>query len=945
MKKVFPYCLLQTVSMVVVGICQAQAQEQGAAPVRPEEIVVTGTRLSTSGGFSAPTPVTALGADFFEQQSPGAVLDALNKLPQFANSASTTSFSGYTRGGNSVDLRGLGAVRTLVLMNGRRLAPRTGDGIVDTNVIPASLIERVDVVTGGASAAYGSDAVSGVVNFILKDSLEGVTAQYHYSEDEHGGSEEHAMQFGAGMAFAEGRGHFLFGADGATNKGVGNPYTREWTSHEDGLVVLGANRPAGLPSRILSQNVEYSQLTGGGLILGGPLDGTAFGPGGEPYQLEKGLVGGAAMISPTLSNYGYSSSTRLSPLRAPLDRVSALARATYELTDNLKVWANVGYAQVDVNDIKVVDQPEANLIISIDNPFLPESVRQQMLDNGLTTFRMARVHEDIASALTDTTAKQWTFATGVEGMLGDGWSWDLTVQRGQSRFLSELSDVPRRLNLYAAINAITDPVTGEVVCGPLETNPMIPAARRALVDPGCVPANPFGPDSYSAEARQYITGPNPGQSPLNKYTQDVIEANLRGDLLQLWAGPLSMAAGVGWRRDHTEYTVRNSMPNTPEEGRYYLGNFVEYEGTQRVKEGYVELGLPLVTAQPFADSLGFNGAIRVTDYETSGTVETWKVGLTYELGPVRLRGTKSRDIRAPNLTENFASAVSGIRAGIVNPFTGQSAPTQSQGIPGVGLTPELADTWSAGIVFQPSGGWLGRFSASVDYFDIEITDVIGSPGFQEIVDRCYAGQAAFCDRITFDPLALNGIAVIRSGPINSNRLETKGVDIEASWAVPMPGFIPGQIVLRGLATHTDSWVTTTGVGAIDRIGEVLPEWNWNLNLGYTNGGFSANAIVNGHSKIYYDRTLIGPDDSRYDPSLPNSINKNTFDDINYLTLSARYGFDVRGLGKMDVFGVITNALDKAPPYAAYAIRAKTDNNNVNYDYIGRTYKLGVRFVF
>lgn len=951
MRSLSNHLVLQTVSMVAMSIGQAQAQQTPVQPAATEnnesvlsEVVVTGSRLGQRDGFSAPTPVTVLGAESLQQQSPGSVLDVLNQMPMFANTSSTTAFQGYTRGINAADLRGLGNVRTLVLMNGRRLPPRSGDGVVDTNVIPASLIQRVDVVTGGASAAYGSDAVAGVVNFILNDRLEGMSAQYHYGEDAFGGSEEHSMQLAAGMPFADGRGHFIFGADAMTNDGVGDQYTRKWTRDEEGLVVLGANRPAGLPSRIVSDNVEYSLFTPGGLIIGGPLDGIAFGPGGEPYPFERGLVGGTSMISPDQVNYGYSHPLRRNALRSPLDRVSTLARTNFEISDNLNVWANAGYAYVGVKGFRVADQPEANLIIHRDNPFLPDSIRQQMIANGLTTFRMARVTEEVAGALTDTTNKQWMIAAGVEGQFGDGWSWDLSLQHGRSRFLAEISEVPRRANLYAALNAVRDPATGNIVCGPLATNPMLNARTQALVDPGCVPANPFGPGSFSEEARAYITGPEPGQSPLNRYRQDVAELNVQGSPFSTWAGPFSIAAGAGWRRDHSEYTVTNSMPNTPEEGRYFLGNFVPYEGTKTTKEFYTEVGVPLLSEQPFAESLDLNGAIRVTDYSTSGTVETWKVGLTYKLKDIRLRGTRSRDIRAPNLVEDFATTVSGITPDLINRFNGQSAATQTQGVRGIGLTPEIADTWTAGIVLNPSWVWLDGLTISADYFDIKVTDVIGALPAQDVVDRCFAGQENACERIDFDPTAPNGIAMVGLGPINSARLATKGVDLEASYDVPLPNFISGQMILRGLATYTDSWITTTGAQPIDRVGQQVPKWNWNANLGYSQGGFSGNAIVTGFSNIYYDTTLIGPGQSGYDPSLPNSISKNEFPSAAYLTLAARYDFNVRGTGTFEVFTTVSNVLDKRPPDGAGVFRLSSFSRPY-YDYIGPVYKAGVKISF
>jgi outer membrane receptor protein involved in Fe transport len=258
----------------------------------------------------------------------------------------------------------------------------------------------------------------------------------------------------------------------------------------------------------------------------------------------------------------------------------------------------------------------------------------------------------------------------------------------------------------------------------------------------------------------------------------------------------------------------------------------------------------------------------------------------------------------------------------------------------VGLQPEKADTWTGGVVFQPQWEWANGASVSADYFNVNVKNVITQLGSQQIIDGCQlANNAAFCSRIGF----VNGApSTIVTGYINANRLKTDGVDIEFSYPVPMPSFVDGDVKLRVLATWLNSLVQTSTAASVDRAGQIIPKWTWNIDLAYTRERFKMNATVNAHSKVYYDKALIGPDDSRYSPTLANSINKNTFPSVAYLHLSTSYQVLATDESSMEVYGMISNVFNTHPPYGS---RLSNGGTNGLYDFIGRTFKVGVRVAY
>lgn len=944
--------LATTVLSAPAGLAYAQAP----AAAEVEQIVVTGSRLQ-SAGFTAPTPLTAIGAAQIEQRAPTGIAEVLNELPSFRSSSGSNQSQrlliGIGAGQSTSDLRGLGSTRTLTLVNGRRFVGQNSGGSIDTQVIPAGLVERVDVVTGGASAAYGSDAVAGVVNYILKTRMEGFSGTIQAGVSQYNDNKEYGLTLSGGRKFLDDRAHIVVGIDYNNNKGVGTIYERKRTSIEPGntaspIPFTGANRPAGVPAAGWLPTVQFASMTKGGVITGArtaagasvtALNFLAFGEGGSTYQMERGRVYGNLMqgvssnVGP-LSNWG---------LRTPNNRGTGMAILTYELTENTKATFEATYARTEIDGFSSFHtQPTVTILRN--NPFIPTAIQTRMDQLGVTQIDIGRVDTEWGGAQTHNIFDTYRFAAALDGQFANGWVWDAYIQHGLTEGWSSLYHT-RESNLQAAQYAVMGP-NGTPVCGPIATNPNMTAARQSasirpeFVLPGCVPFNPFGVGSASKEAIDYVSG---DQITNLFIRQTVAAANIAGDIFDLPAGPVSAAAGVEYRED----SLKQKVDALQEMGIYTNGNSKAWRGANKVAEGFVEFGVPLARDLAFAKSLDLNGAVRRTHYENSGWVTTWKVGVSYEPTDfLRLRATQSRDIRAPNLNDLFF--VGGTSTGAqmsVNPFNNQLGRIAGSSEGNPDLKPEIADSFTAGVVFQPQWGWSQGLRASVDYYKIELNEVIAPAS--DILRRCFEGLTEYCNLIEFDNSPF-GIRRVLNRPLNQAALNTNGVDIEVAYRVPIEAIsLPGRFDVRVLANWTDD------LERIDRAGTTITtvdyagssqsggksEWTGTINANYALDDFSAGLQVRLFSELMYDVRRKAPGDEDYNPADVNSINDNKFPSIPYFTLNMAQGFDLDG-HRMQVFGVVSNLFDRQAPILSIAALNSGGNP---YDYIGRSFKVGLRF--
>lgn len=916
-----------------------QGERAAAEEVSGEDaqaIVVTGSRIARAG-FSAPTPVTTLGTERLENSAVSSVGDAIQQLPSVLPSTSATT-AGVTIGAGgyrTINLRGLGAPRSLVLVDGRRFIGSTSEGTMDTNLIPGILVERVEIVTGGASAAYGSDAVAGVVNFILNKRLEGVRLNLQSGISQDGDDRDILLAGAAGTSFSDGRGHVIFGAEYADNNGVGNCYREPMPNRrfcQEEWQVLSNTTPGvnGYPAFLIADDVHTGLLAQGGVINGGPLRGNQFNAAGELVPFNYGILQGLFMGGG--SGHFENPFRTAGAIKVPVSRLATFARASYEFADNLNAFAEASFGRVNVitSGSQIRD---TGLVIQRTNPFLTPSTVARMTSLGLQTISIGRAGDDLGFATGDTTVETWRAVAGLDGRISDRLKWDVYYQYGRTDFSQAVSNNRIGANFTRAIDAVRDPITDQIVCrATLSPNPAIRAAAA-----GCVPLNIIGANRFSPEAKSYSFGTALQNTKLQ---QHVFAANITGDLADLWAGPVSFAIGGEHRRDSISGTTDPISQNLG----FYVSNGTAFSAPAvKVTEGYLEGLLPLLKDAPLARHLELNGAVRYTDYSTSGGVTTWKIGTVYEpIEEIRFRATRSRDIRAPNVSELFSPLTSTFSS-ILDRRTGVNTLTPIQRGGNPNLRPEVADTWTAGVVLQPAFGFLDGLRISLDYYDIKIRDAIGVIGAQTIANRCFEGAQEFCGYLVQDPVS----GVIERATdrfLNVNSIATRGLDFELDYAFDTGSM--GRWSFRGLATRVLDLITTDSAGSVNRAGQTgvpvsaipgIPDWTLDGSLTW-----DANAVAVTFQGRYisagkYDVTLIGPDEAGYSATARNSISDNTVDSYFIANLSVR--FNVGPDNRFQFYGVVNNLFNRVPPLSP---GSQGYSNAVLFDQVLRTFRAGVR---
>jgi iron complex outermembrane receptor protein len=861
--------------------------------------------------------------------APVNVGESLLQLPQFSTAGQSSTAVVYA------NLRNIGSERTLVLLDGRRHVPTFSSGVVDLTTIPTALVQRTEFVTGGASASWGSDAVSGVVNLILNENLEGVQGNVQYGQSKYSDDESFSASFAGGTAFAGGRGHIIAGIEKAESKGIA---TYLWPDVSRPEVagrssVTNGNFSTGLPQFIFAEDVRRADVHDGGLITSGPLRGTIFLPGGQTGQFQYGQVYNNNMIGG--GSNPFEAPDPGGDIAPPYERDSFLTRASYDFSDSLSGFAEFNYSQSLSNGLSVMPRNQGattnntgctrtgysgsffgNINVSIDNAFLPASVRSAMQAARVNCFNFGRTFREEGLGLFRTgegSPNIRRFVTGLEGKLAGSWTWDAYVQHGESSFQQRREGNIHSVRFQNAIDAVLNPVNGQIACrvniDTVTTND----------DASCVPFNMFGAGSPSDAAMRYVTGTSSLDMDI---TQTVVAANVRGDLLEGWAGPITSAFGVEYRKEELAAVADADS----ERNLWQTSNRKGLRGDYDVKEVYAELLVPLLGDTAFADNLDLNLAARNTDYSSSGSVTTWKAGFTWDLDEqVRFRLSQSRDIRAGNIGELYTPTAVTL-GNVNNPITSVRVPVQTVTTGNPTLAPEEADTFTAGVVLEPS--FVDNLQLSVDYYSIDIAGQIGSVTPQNIVDLCYLNKEdEFCSRIENDA---NGVITrINNSFLNLNSFETSGVDILTAWSLPVWS---GDLNLRLTSTWVDKRETTFKIGGTtqDTAGEFTnPHWKHFVQARYSIGKFSA--LIDwrwyGGGKLSNQRIegFAGV----------QGANINELSAVNYTSLNLSY--DVSGLIEGwdgNLFFRVDNLFDRAPPFP---LRSAFNDNN------GRGYRLGLRF--
>ena len=923
--------------------------EAAPAETGPAEVIVTSTRVQRAG-YSAPTPVTSVSSKDLDTQAPSTVADVLAQLPSFRQDSSptTTGVNSLNGGESTADLRGLGAPRTLVLVNGQRFVPAASDGTVDLNQIPTLLISRIDVVTGGASAAYGSDAVSGVVNFILDNHFEGFKSNFEYGESKYSDDIEKQGAIAFGTSAMDGKLHFMFGADYISNEGIGDQDTRPWGQKDVGLITNTGYGSNGLPNYIISPNVHTSTLSNGGLIVGATkvgggtstaLNGTAFGPGGAPYQFQYGTVYGTSMIG---GEQGRPNPTLNSELAKPFDTLSGLSRIEYEFTPELTAYVELSAAREGAGGYSQQAR-DTGVAIQADNAYLPASIRSAMATDGLSSITLGRYYDDTGAIQLNSIDKTYRVIGGLQGsfdLLGH-WKWDANYQYGRNTYdLTFGANNRNQANFLEAVDAVINPSTGSIVC------------RSTLTSPhnGCIPVDILGDGSETLNS--FVNG----SATYHLLTQQsVADVDLNGEPFSDWAGPVSIASGYEFRRETglgVADPVSTQMNANGSTGGWALGNQQNFEGSYNVNEGYLETVVPMVGDDGFGivRSIDINAAARATDYSTSGYVTTWKGGFNWQpFKDLRIRGTRSHDVRAPNLSELFIGGTGSSYTPVFDKVLNETVQVRQAATGNLALKPEQSETWTGGFVYQPS--WAHGFATSIDYYKISIKDVISTIGAPTLVSGCNSGNTLYCQSIVYNP---NGtINYVNSQPLNLNEMLTSGVDIESSYSIAASDIVKGlrgNLTIHALASFVDELTTVLPGNLVQNvIGQVsqfdrlngVPKWRGNLDFTYDLAPWSMNVRMRYVGQGVYAYNLIDGSGAA------NTIADNHVGGLAYFDVGGSYGFSMSGR-YLQFYARVENLLDKDPPFIPSGAAGGVNESSTNaafYDTIGRYFKVGVRMSF
>ncbi|MFL9584531.1 TonB-dependent receptor domain-containing protein [Stenotrophomonas sp. AB1(2024)] len=956
--------------LMVAAAATAQAQdarqptEESADIKRLDAVTVTGSRIPRVDYLSA-SPVGTLTAEDIRATGAVTLGDVINALPQMSTTYSmgnSTRFIG-TAGLNLLDLRGLGVDRTLVLVNGRRhVASAAGSSAVDINTIPAALVERVEILTGGSSAIYGADAVSGVVNFILKKSFDGTVVNAQIGHAEEGNFNERSVNVVSGGTFADGRGQLVFSAAFNNQDPL---YLRDRAFSRDSQRYLTDPNDPTQTRTILARNASVYSYTAGGVL---DLDGRSatthdryvFDPDGSlrPQRFD-GIV--------DTTRTGCSDCDNLDPNQygqmQPSNSTGAVnANFGFDLNDNHRIFVESKWAQNKVKAFSTSGPSFGTYMIPRDNAYISDELGQFMDANGLTRLRISRNNTDAGFRGEDTTRRTGRIVAGIQGVFGSDWSYEASANYGRTvETRTNLNNqMPDRFN--ASIDAVFDD-NGNIVCRAARdgtAGPEHPVTGEDLLA-GCIPTSIFGEGAVSPGAAAWFNARTPSRTEL---TQKVFSANLaKSELFAMPAGSVGFASGVEFRKETSQQTTDPLQ----QADLTFLNAIQNQRGQYSVREAFAEISMPLLADLPFAQSVNLDLAGRISDYTTVGTTVSWKTGLDWTFNDsLRLRSTYSNAVRAPNISElydpqsvNFFSISDPCSAANIgrgaDPAVRQ-ANCSALGVP-MGWTPndtstrrglsggnpdlaeETSKTFTVGAVFTPAA--LPGFGITVDYWDIQIEDAISSVSGQQLADRCVDAVGGidneFCASMTRDiagatddPCAITSLEVL---PLNISKLRARGIDFGIDYA--FENVFGGRLTTKLEGTYLKEFLSYPFQSFPDEVVDernVLgtPRWKGILTIGYARGAWDLSL----RTRYVDSQILVTNEQYATNPDLqdPIKVSRMTFTD-------ARVGYGATE--RLSLYLGVRNVFDREPPYNLYG----TGVGSAQYDNVGRFFYTGMNYRF
>lgn len=979
----------QAVRYALAAVAAASASAVGYAQTTPapsaglEEVVVTGSRLRVANDASI-SPVTSVTASDLQATGLTRVEDVLNNLPMvFAAQGSTVSNG--SNGTATVNLRNLGSRRTLVLVNGRRLGPGTFDGSsqADLNQIPAALIERVDVLTGGASAVYGADAVAGVVNFVLNTKFEGVKIDANYGFYNHSNGNPIASTVAA-------RGFPL--PSSTVNTGYGRDFS----------ILMGSNFMDGKgnavfyatyrrDAAVLEDKYDYSSCvlnspSGSGLTTGKKATCGGSGTSATGYFQAYSNAGLPLFTNTVDKATGafrpFNTATDLynfGPLnffQRPSERYTAGTFINYDVSDKINVYAEFMFAR-NTSDAQIAPSGDFfNLSrISCNNPLWTAEERTTICSPANLAAQGETDHMSlyIGRRNVEGGGRVATFAldsyhgtVGARGDLNDNWKFDIYGQYGTTAGTNGNLNYLSNAKIVNALDVVPDPVTGAPVC----------AVALAGTDKACVPWNIWVPGGVTKAATDYLAIPLLVQGDT---TERVISGSLTGDLgaygvkLPTADSGLQLNVGAEWRSE-----AANFLPDAASQAGDAAGSggpTVPVTGAFRVKELFTEMRMPLVENKTGIQELTVEGGYRYSDYSLGFNTDTYKLGLDWApIQDLRLRGSYQRAVRAPNIGELFAPqavlldgtkdpcagtmgatsptpaqcAFSGVTAAQYG-LIGANPAAQYNGLLGGNplLKPEVADTYSFGFVAQPS--FIPNLTVSADYYDIKIKGVIGAIGGDNIIQNCVnTGNPVYCaavHRSANGSLWKSPDGFIGDTNVNFGSLAAKGVDVKGRYKHSVGDYGSLSFNLEGTYALNNQTQPLTGGPTYDCVGYygsncgvMNPKWRHTFTSTWSTpwSGFDMTLRWRYLGKVASERTSSDPQlNGRYYPDTA------FIKAYNYIDLSGAINvkdFLTLRLG-------INNVFDKDPPISVSGTFSDCPTTICNGNTYAQVYDALGRFVY
>ena len=970
-KNLLSVAVAATIMVPSMSVFAQEDAQTDAALV--EEVIVTGSRIATDG-LSSPSPVQVLDSTEIDVSGVANIQELLLKNPTMGSptySRTNSNFLTSSSGVSTIDLRNLGSDRTLVLVDGRRfVAGIPGTSAVDLNVIPTQFLERVEIMTGGASSLYGSDAVAGVVNMVYKKDWEGVELESKYSESAYGDGAETQYNLTLGGNIADGRGNVM--VHGAyTNQGA--IYSADRDRSDTDIASLGAYFTGNPDDFFTVVEPFYSSYSPQGRFFAGDTQFT--------YNADGSLKEGFDTNGDNGPADGFNRNGRRT-IAVPTERYLLATRGTYEIADGINAFLEGTYAASQTtsrlepfplasDDIYAVDgympiefADPNNPGSTIRNPFVADEIYAAAVDengDGLKDISFTRRLADVGNR--GNTADRDTFrvVAGFDAELTDNWKMDAYYTYGQTKESQVSGGQVNVLNFRNALEVVEDEF-GNPICRD--------ELARAQ---GCVAANVFGDGSLSAAA-DYITAPG----LLATFVQQkVASVNITGDLFDLPAGSVGMAAGIEYREEFS----RSEFDPLQQAGLNAGNAIPREEGSYDVSEAYMEVNVPILSGMFLAEELNLRGAVRGSDYSTVGSTESWNFGVEWApISEVRFRAISAQSTRAPNITELY-SPPSQTFPSVNDPCQGVTATSQGakddacradagvmaninanggtftlnqsdlQGVSGYNrgnpnLTEEVGKSLTVGAVITPEGiPVLEDFAFTVDYFDIEIEEAIVSTPRQFILEQCYGGDASYCQFVTrrasdAGANSAGSLEFVDSGASNAGGLVTEGIDLTVRYSKDLEELgLTGLFNARLAYTHVLDGYTIPLPGAEKDqwAGEVgAAENKFFLTMGYNYGDIS----------VAWNTSFIG--ESYLDDGFMKSYGLEpetvSVDAIAYHDLNVSYNIQ----DKYELFAGIYNLTDEEPPMLITGLPGNdtgTETDAGTYDVIGRKYQVGFRVNF